>query len=54
MQVMLAQQESIAHLMSLYEAASMEGQVSSQASQPQLEAVRQESSVGKACLKQDR
>lgn len=53
-QVMLAQQESIAHLMSLYEAVRMEGPSASQASQPQLQAVKQESSLGKACLKQDR
>lgn len=54
LQVMLAQQESIAQVMSLYEAVCMESQGSSQASQPQLQAVKQESSVGKACLKQDR
>lgn len=54
LQVMLAQQESIAQLMSLYEAVSMESQGSSQASQPQLQAVKQESRIGKACLKQDR
>ena len=51
---MLAQQESIAHLMTLYEAVRMEGQGPHQASQPWLQAVKQESSVGKACLKQDR
>ena len=54
MQVMLAQQESIAHLMTLYEAVRKEGQGSGHTSQPQLQAVKQESSMGKACLKQDR
>ena len=53
-QVMLAQQESIAHLMSLYEAVRVEGPAACQDSQPQLQAVKQDSSKGKACLKQDR
>lgn len=53
-QVMLAQQESIARLMSMYEAVRMEGPSACQASQPQLQAVKQESSMGKAGLKQDR
>ena len=56
LQVMLAQQESIAHLMSLFEAIRAEGQKLSWTPglKPVLEAVHQESNTGKVRLREDR